>query len=215
MYIYIFMLLVYVDIHIFININICIYIYIYTYIYVHTHIHICISIHTFIHTHLSFSVCLSFLSLADRERHTHAKTKYRYQDTYIFCVSSAYIYSHVATNMDGSSSAPTCLPVWRADVALCLLLRRSANCRCIVLQPTKPGQRLWQRCCSHTLTLRARLMGYVVGLMWGTVCFARAIVLPSGSDMCVRVCVCVWPVALDGFVQYCPHAYSHRLCAQP
>jgi len=43
-----------------------------------------------------------------------------------------YTYSNFKTNMDGSSSAPACLPVWRADVALCLLLRSMAGCRCIM-----------------------------------------------------------------------------------
>ena len=48
------------------------------------------------------------------------------------CVAYWYTCSHVITNMDESSSAPVCLPVWCADVALCLLLRRMECVRCIM-----------------------------------------------------------------------------------
>jgi len=96
-----------------------------------------------------------------------------------------------------------CTCVWRADVVLCLLLRRTASCRCIMLQQTKPGQRWWQRCWTHTLTLQARLTRYVAGLMWGGVCLASACVLLCGSEMCGwEACTFSWiRAALPTFVQ--------------
>ena len=123
---------------------------------------------------------------------------------YVLCLESgSERLCHVATKMDGSTSAPACLPVWRADVAFCLLFHSIKNCRCIMPQKNKPGQRWWQRCWTHTLTLQARLTRYVAGLMWGGVCLASACVLLCGSEMCGwEACTLSWiRAALPTFVQ--------------
>ena len=139
---------------------------------------------------------------AHTHTHTHEQVWFGLKDTYILCC----IQIHKLTFHH--------LRVWCADIAPCLFVHRTTGCRCIMPQRTKPGQRWWQRCCSHTLPLRASLTWYFVELIWGAVCFAGAIMLPSGSDLCACVCVCVSPVPHDGFVQFCLHAYRHRLCAQ-
>jgi len=46
---------------------------------------------------------------------------------------------HATIGTPAISSAPVCLRVWGADVALCLLLRRIANYRCIGQQRNKLG----------------------------------------------------------------------------
>jgi len=89
-----------------------------------------------------------------------------------------------------------CLPaVRRADDALCLLLRRRrANCRCMLQQWPKRGQRWWQRCCKRTLTLQASLIRFVVEVIWEShcnhaICVACSCVLHS----CIGVfmlCMC-------------------------
>ena len=163
------------------------------------------TIYTYTHAHMYKNTCTHTILERNTDRQTERGTRThinnKYDLTYInilFFVSSVWTYSHSTTNMDEDSSVRTFLPMWHADVALCLLLRSFAGCRCTMPQRSKPGQRWWQRCCTHTLTLRAKLTWYVAGLMWGAVWLASAYVLLYSLLVFVRV----RSVPRGGFVQY-------------